>query len=104
MSRLRRWIVVVKIFLTCTRKTATEQLRSSALLLVEVGELLAFLGELLEQRRGLPPVAVLLMEFRDAIVDRLQADRIGVPHGSAAVCREAVAVDVDDVDIHGAQR
>src|SRR5215471_1714286 len=79
-------------------------LRPGAPLLIEVRELLSFFGELLEQRRRLPPIAMLFVELRDAVVNLLEADSIGIPHWPAAVRREAVAVDIDDVDIDGAQR
>src|SRR5260370_14673749 len=79
-------------------------LRSRSLLLIEVGELLAFLSKLFEQRRRLPPVAMLFVKFADAIVDLLEADRVGIPHGPAAVGGEAVPVDIHHVDVHGAQR
>src|SRR5260370_17918903 len=79
-------------------------LRSRSLLLIEVGELLAFLSKLFEQRRRLPPVAMLFVKFADAIVDLLQADRVGIPHWPAAVGGEAVPVDINDSYFHGAKR
>ena len=41
---------------------------------------------------------------RHAVVDLLQADAVGVEHRAAAPGREAVAGQVDDVDVGGAQR
>ena len=46
---------------------------------------------------------MLLLEPADAIVHLFQSHRVRVPHRPAAVGREAVAVDVDDVDVHGAE-
>src|SRR5690242_9634242 len=59
--------------------------------------------QFLEQRRGRPQLAVLPLELANAIVDLLQAYGIGVPHRTATECREAVAVQVNNVDVHGAQ-
>src|SRR5689334_2587941 len=47
---------------------------------------------------------MLFMKLTDAVEDILQTDGVGIPHGSATISREAVAVQVDDVDIHCAQR
>src|SRR5690349_629088 len=64
----------------------------------------ALAREALEQRRRRPPRAVLLVEGGHAFVHLLQADRVGVEHRPAAIAREAVAREVDDVDVGGAQR
>src|SRR5450755_1299450 len=72
-------------------------------LLVQVGESAPFIRQLLEQRSRLPEFAVCAMKFADPVVDFLESDGIGIPHGAAAIGWEAVAVDVDDVDIHSAQ-
>ncbi len=62
-----------------------------------------FLRQLLQERGGLPEFAVGALEFQNAVVDFLQSHGIGVPHGAAAIGRESVAIEVDDVDIDGAQ-
>src|SRR5262249_34516023 len=58
----------------------------------------------LQQRRGLPQLAVFFVELADALVHFFQADRVRVPHRAAAPGRIAVAVDVDDVYVNGPQR
>ena len=68
------------------------------------GERFVLLRELFEQRRGRPEFAVLTFEFADAIINLFQTDHVGVPHGTTAVGRVAIAGDVDDVDVHGAKR
>src|SRR5437763_1622819 len=65
---------------------------------------LSLCGQLLQQRRGLPELAVLFVKFQNAVVNVFQADGIGIPHRPAAMSREAVAVDVDDVDVARPQR
>src|SRR5713101_3028138 len=82
---------------------STPLLRSRTLVLAEVGEGFPFFGQTLQQWCGLPEFAVLLMEFPDAIVDLLQTGCVGVPHRSAAMRREPVAIHVDDVNVDGAQ-
>jgi len=47
---------------------------------------------------------MLFVKFADAVVNFFQADRVRIPHGPAAMRREAVAGEIDDVDIDGAQR
>src|SRR5262249_16031231 len=47
---------------------------------------------------------MLAMKFADAIINILQPDRIRVPHWPATISREAVTVDIDNVDVHGTQR
>src|SRR5207253_1417427 len=42
-------------------------------------------------------------KFKNAAVDILEVNGIRVPHWSAAMSGEAIAVDVDDVDVPGAQ-
>jgi hypothetical protein len=44
------------------------------------------------------------MKLLDAREDPIEADAIGVEHRAAAPCREAVAVDVDGIDVRGPQR
>ena len=85
-----------------TRFLHSDQSCSGARFLIEVGKALAFFSQTLEQRSGLPEFAVLLMKFADAIVNFFQADRIRIPHRAAAVRRETVAGEIDDVDIDGA--
>src|SRR5689334_24059131 len=65
----------------------------------------AFLGEFDEQRRGLPHRALVsLLELFDRGQHLVQAHGVGVEHRPAAVGREAVAGEVDHVDVGGAQR
>src|SRR5262249_15314257 len=52
---------------------------------------------------GRPEFPVLFVELADARVDIFQADSIGVPHGTATVRREAIAIEVDDIDIDGTE-
>src|SRR3954467_13563904 len=47
---------------------------------------------------------MLAVEFADALVHFLEAHGIGGPHGPAAMGREAVPIDIDDVYIHGPER
>ena len=42
---------------------------------------------------------MLPVKFANTFVHFLKPDSIGVPHRSTAVCREAVPVDEDDVDV-----
>src|SRR6266571_3763626 len=63
-------------------------------------ECAALLGQALQQRSRRPPLAVPGFEFAHAVVDFLEANRIGVPHRSAAIRREAVAGQINNVDIH----
>ena len=44
------------------------------------------------------------VKFGDTRVDLFQADRVRVPHRTAAICGKAVAIDINDVDIRSAQR
>ena len=37
-------------------------------------------------------------------VDLIQPDGVGIPHRTAAIGRESVAVQINDVDVDGAQR
>src|SRR5690606_1049025 len=67
----------------------------------EISELASFFGQFLEQRRRLQPGAQLLVDFADASVDTIQTDRVSIELGPALMCRDAVAVDIDDVDIAG---
>src|SRR5215470_5787366 len=46
---------------------------------------------------------MLAMEFADAFINLFHSDSIRIPHRPATVSREAVAVDVNDVNVHGAQ-
>src|ERR1700730_5457076 len=70
----------------------------------EFGEGFALLGETLQQWRGLPPIAEAPLKFADALVDLFQADGVGVPHRSTGIRGKAVAIEIDDVDVHGAKR
>src|SRR5437868_1688192 len=73
------------------------------LLAIEVRELLALRGETFQQRRRRPYTSVLLLELRNSTQHTFQANRVRIPHWSATVCREAVAVDINDVDVAGPQ-
>ena len=56
-------------------------------------------GKLREQRRRTPALAVITMEPRHLLEDIRQPEPVGVEHRAAAPGREAVAVDVDHVDV-----
>src|SRR5712691_290129 len=70
----------------------------------EVAEPLPLLGQALQQRRRCPGLAVARVEGRHVGVDLLEPDLVGVEHGTAAVAREAVTVEVGDVDVARAER
>src|SRR5580693_5778773 len=81
----------------------SEALGGRALFLVEIGKFLAFFRQSLQKRSWLPKLAVLPVKFLDAVEDFFQTDCVGVPHWSATIGREAVTVQVDDVNVDGAQ-
>src|SRR6202050_5582548 len=87
-----------------TAVCANGKLRRHAFFLAELGECLALLCKALQQRGGPPDIAVLTMEFGDALVNFLEADGVGIPHGTAAECGKAVAVQINNVDVRSAQR
>src|SRR6185503_5948694 len=98
------------IFAPCVRLSAPRQLLQSGVRAVETItasfiEFPSFLGELDEQRRGFPlrPL-VAFLEALDRAQNLVQPDGVGVEHRPAAVRREAVAGQVDHVDVGGAQR
>src|SRR5712692_4715098 len=62
-------------------------------------ELLSFGGEFLEQRSRFPELAVNRVETPHRLQDLVQADGVGIKHRPAAIAREAVTVDIDDVDV-----
>src|SRR6185295_18938938 len=64
----------------------------------------ALARQALQQRRRLPQLAVLLLEGADVVVHRRRPHRVRIEHGAAPMNREAVAIDVDDVDVRGAER
>src|SRR6266851_7228384 len=78
-------------------------LGSGGLWFIEFGERPALLGELLQERRGRPDFAVLLLKFADLFVNGFQANGVRIPHGTTAIGRKSVAVQVNDVNIDGAQ-
>src|SRR6266704_3882148 len=78
-------------------------LGSGGLWFIEFGERPALLGELLQERYRRPDFTVLLLEFADSLVDGFQANGVRIPHGTTAIGGESVAVQVNDVDIDGAQ-
>src|SRR3989442_7654925 len=78
-------------------------LGSGGLWFMEFGDRPALLGELLQERRGRPDFAVLLLKFADLFVNGFQANGVRMPHGTTAIGRKSVAVQVNDVNIDGAQ-
>src|SRR5579872_5040815 len=52
-----------------------------------------------QQRRRRPVRTEALSERHDLVVDPRHTELVGVPHGPTMVRREAVAVDVDDIDV-----
>src|SRR5580704_65174 len=44
------------------------------------------------------------MEFRDALEHFFEANSVGIPHGTAAMCGKTVAIQINDVDVGSAQR
>ena len=87
----------------CDPLGVSEALGSRALFLIKIRELLPFVRKPLQKRSRLPQFAVPLVKLFDAIEDFFQANRVGVPHRSAAIGRKAVTVEIDDVDVDGAQ-
>ncbi len=71
--------------------------------LIEIGKLLAFFRKPLQKPSRLPEFAVLFVESFNAVEDFSQTNRVGVPHWPAAMGGEAVAVQVDDVDVARAE-
>src|SRR5262247_361792 len=65
------------------------------------GESLALVGEAVEQRGGLPHVAVLALPLQHAIAHGFQSERVRPEHGPTPIHRPAVAVDPDHVDVAG---
>src|SRR5437870_387760 len=74
------------------------------LVLIEIFETLACFRQALQQGSRFPQFAVLLMKFADPVIDFFEADGICIPHGPTPVTGEAISIEVDDVDINGAQR
>ena len=72
---------------------ATLDLNRRAFFLAELRESPALGCEALKQRRGLPVFTVLPVEFRHALVNVFQADRIRVPHRTSAMGGETVAIE-----------
>src|SRR6202007_1712706 len=103
------------IFAPCVMLRAPRQLLQSGVRAVDTitasmgfllrVEPLAFLGQLDEQRRGLPLRAlVALLEALDGGEHLVEADAVGMEHRAAAVRQKAVAGEVHHVDVGGAQR
>src|SRR5215467_3305836 len=69
-----------------------------------IAKALPFLGEPLEERRGRPRLTVPGAEARHVREHLLEPDLIGVEHGTAAIAREAVAVQIGHVDVARTQR
>src|SRR5207248_935277 len=74
------------------------------LLATEFRESLALVSEPLQQRRGLPPCAVLLMKLADTFINICQAHGVRVPHRPAPISGKAITMEINNVDIHGTQR
>src|SRR4051812_35863676 len=93
------------IFAPWVMLSAPFQLLQSGVLAVETMtasaiEFPSFLGEPDEQGRWLPrlPLVALLKRF-DGFQNLVEPDRVGVEHRPAAIRREAVAGEVDHVDV-----
>src|SRR5579883_2462513 len=76
----------------------------SALARREIGEALAFARELFQQRRRLPEEAMRLVESLHIGIDLVETDSVGIEHRSAAPSREAIAGEIDDVDVARSER
>src|SRR3954466_15540411 len=74
---------------------------SSGFQCIDGGESLSLAREPFQQWSGCPVVAMLPLKFDHLVVDLLEPDRVGVPHGPAAIGGKAVAGDVDCVDVGG---
>src|ERR1041385_5333393 len=107
------WRTSATLSATCTgrrrRAFGVPVLMSGACLrgraaLIEGAEGRSLAGEAREERRRLPAFAMLAVECRHALVDLLQPDGVGVEHRAAPEAGEAVAGQVDDVDVRGAGR
>src|SRR5438045_226809 len=53
----------------------------------------------LEQRCGSPKLAMLRLKLHDSRMHLVESDAVGVEHGPAAPSREAVAVDINEIDV-----
>src|SRR5215469_17831766 len=86
-------------------RTLPSQLgHGGTLLPVILSETLAMLGQMLQQGCRFPNLVMLFAKFADPLVDLLEANGIGVAHGASPISREAVAIDIDDVDVPRPQR
>src|SRR5215472_4327599 len=89
---------------SCPSPLAEQHLGCGGLLLpAEVGKAAALFREAPQQRSGCPELSVSTVEMADAFKHVLQPHSVRIPHGTAAIRGEAVAIDVDDVDIDRAQ-
>src|SRR5258708_25515216 len=79
-------------------------LRCRAFFLAKIGEPLALIRKPLQKRGGPPDLTVLTMEFEDAVATLFEHDGVGVLHRTAAMGGESVAVEINYVDVRGAQR
>src|SRR5258708_35677250 len=79
-------------------------LRCRAFFLAKIGEPLALIRKPLKQRGGPPDLTVLTVEFGDAVANLFETDGVGVPHRTAAMGGESVAVEINYVDVRSAQR
>src|SRR5579883_1410777 len=70
----------------------------------QIRKALPLARELLEKWRGAPPEAMRLVEALHIGIDLVEADRVGIEHRPAAPGGEAIAGEIDHVDIAGAER
>src|ERR1700735_1338546 len=83
---------------------ANGKLGCHALFFAELGESFSLFRKPLQQRGGLPYLAVLALELRDALVNFFEANRVGIPHWAPAICGEPVAIQINNVDVRSTQR
>src|SRR5579884_782696 len=70
----------------------------------QIREALSLARQLLQERRRAPPEAMRLMEPLHIGIDLVETDRVGIEHRPAAPGGEAIAGEIDHVDIAGAER
>src|ERR1700752_1899177 len=85
-------------------RIAVPGLNCRAFFLAELRESLALSRQALKYGPGLPVFTLLPGEFRHAVVNAFQTEGIRVPHRAAALGRETVAVEINNVYVRSAQR
>src|SRR5579864_5439412 len=70
---------------------------------LQVRKRFAIFRQALQQWRGLPILAVDSLKIADSIVNFLQADGVGIKHRPAAMRRESISVEINNVDVDGAE-